>query len=364
MKIKSSILFIILSFLLFTSAQAKDTSDIVVTIKPLHSLVQNVLGTTGQAQILLTQTASPHDFQLKPSHIKQIQKAKVVFFIDGKFETFLSRAFKTLPKNVRKAGIIDNADLTFLPYRKGGVWEGHDHDHHGHGNHDDHKKEAKDEHDHGHDHGKKKHKKDHHKEHGHDDHHSKHGHDKHKKEEAHHDEAAETPDMHVWLDPKNAKKIVQFIAKELSTIYPKNAKTYQKNAEATIKKLEVLDTKLKVSLKDIKDRPFIVFHDAYQYFEQAYGLSGVGSITLEPDEAPSPKRISNLRKKIKGAKAACVFREPQYSDRLVKTVIEGTKAKSATLDPLGANLTDGTDLYFNLLNDLSNNLSKCLSPSS
>lgn len=318
MKIKNILAVSMLSLFISGHVMAAETKGVVATIKPLHSLVEGVMGETGTPELLITGNVSPHEFQLKPSQMRVLQSANVVFYIDDSFEAFLHDAFETLPAHVRKAAIAQKAGITLLSQRKGGAWEAHKHEAREH--------EAEEEHAH------------------HDEHDS--GHD----------------DMHVWLDPVNAEKIVKFITKELSAVYPENKDIYKTNANALVKRLNSLDAKLKKDLAGLKDKPFIVFHDAYQYFERRYGLSGVGSITFEPDESPLPNRIKEVREKLQKTGAKCVFREPYFSGKLVDTVIEGGNAKSGTLDPEGTALESGKDLYVILMENLSDDLKKCLVP--
>lgn len=292
---------------------SEETQGVVVTIKPLHSLVSAVIGETGKASLLLENNTSPHDFQLKPSQLKILHRAKTVFYIDNQFETFLPSALRTLPEHIRLNPIMKKVKMNLHEQRLGGGWETH------------HCQLCEEEAE------KKNH--DHHKE-----------------------GALDNADMHVWLDPNNAKSIVQYIAEDLSILYPGNRTTYLKNAKLTIEKLEQLDKELKLQLKDLEEKAYIVFHDAYQYFEKAYNLKAVGSITFEPNESPSPKRIQEVRNKLIVHSVKCIFREPQFSDRLVKVVLEGSNTNSATLDPLGADLEIGEDLYFNLLKNLARNL--------
>ncbi len=359
MKLKNNLLVILsvtLSFLIVDHSKADQT--IVVTIKPLHSLVSGVLGDTGSAELLVTGNESPHDFQLKPSQISSMQEAELLFYIDKRFETFLFEVSETLPNTVRQAAVVKNARLNLLSYREGGAWDAHhDHDEHGH---DEHAHDDHDEHD--------EHKHDEHAHDDHDDHdehkHDEHAHDDHDDHDGHdnHDEERHSEfDYHVWLSPKNSAKIVKFIAKELSALNPDLSKTYKQNAKMMMKRIKALDKTLHASLKPVMGKPYIVFHDAYQYFETTYGMTAVGSVTLEPHELPSPNRITEIREKLQQTNAECVFREPQFSDRLVTIVTEGTTAKSGTLDPLGADLTIGENLYFTLMTNLANNLKGCLS---
>ncbi len=282
---------------------------IVASIKPLQSLVQGVTGGTGETLVLVEGDVSPHGFSFKPSQLKALHEADVVFYFSADFELFLPGALAGLPPQVRQVPVVEKARLTVLEKRKGGAWEAHDH-------HD----------------------------HGHEDHHDRRG-----------------GDMHVWLDADNAKEIAKLIAAELGAVYPENRDGYERNAHALIARIDALDAKLKSTLADVKDKPFIVFHDAYQYFERRYGLSGVGSITLEPHEPLSANRILEIRAKIKTAGVVCVFREPQFSDKLIRTATQETDVRIGTLDPLGDGLESGADLYFDLLGNLGREFKHCLS---
>ena len=235
-----------------------------------------------------------------------------------------------------------------------------DADHHGHDDHG-HDKHAKDDHD---DHGHDKHAKDDHDDHGHDKHakddHDDHGHDKHAKG-GHDDHGHGEFDPHVWLDPINAKAIVHEIEEALVKVDPKNAKKYEANADRIAKEMDKLVEELREQLKPVQEKGFIVFHDAYQYFEQRFGVSAIGSITVSPEVMPGAERVSELRKKIMDLSATCVFSEPQFEPKLVKTLVEGTGARTGVLDPLGASLTKGPDLYSQLVREMASSLKNCLS---
>ncbi len=294
------------------AATATDGNGVVVSIKPLHALVQGVMGGTGEARLLVADNASPHGFSFKPSHLKALHEADVVFYIDETFEPFLHGVFETLPAHVRKNAVARAANLTVLDRRAGGAWEAHAHASHA--------QEAG--------------------------------------EEA--EENRNNRDPHVWLDPGNAKKIVTAVTGELGEIHPENRGVYRHNARAVTARLDALEARLERELAGVRDVPFVVFHDAYQYFEHRYGLTGVGSITLNPNLPPSVGRIREIRGKISAAGAVCVFREPQFSDRLIKAVTPAGNVKSGVLDPLGAGLENGADLYFNLLANLAENFVQCL----
>ncbi len=307
MQFRNFLLILVVSCLFASSVQASDAKNVLVTIKPLHSLVSAVMGETGKAELLLTGATSPHDFQLKPSQMRQLQAADFVFYVDDSFESFLVNGFEVMPDDVQKLAVAQQANLNLFAIREGGAWETHGHDHHGHGEHH----ETQD-------------------------------------------------DMHVWLSPENARRIIKFITKELSAAQPQHRDIYKKNARDYIAIIDALDTDLKTMLAPVQNKPFIVFHDAYQYFEKTYGLRAVGSITFEPNESPSPKRIQAVQHKLKETGAQCVFREPQFSDRLINTVVEGADAKRGVLDPLGAGLQDGAELYINLLRAMGAGLKECL----
>ena len=208
---------------------------------------------------------------------------------------------------------------------------------------------------HGHDdHGHDKHAKDDHDDHGHDKH-AKGGHDDHGHGEF---------DPHVWLDPINAKAIGHEIEEALVKVDPKNAKKYEANADRIAKEMDKLVEELREQLKPVQEKGFIVFHDAYQYFEQRFGVSAIGSITVSPEVMPGAERVSELRKKIMDLSATCVFSEPQFEPKLVKTLVEGTGARTGVLDPLGASLTKGPDLYSQLIREMASSLKNCLSAKS
>lgn len=301
-------LFLSLFILLFSLPAVAETPVVVVSIKPLHSLVQNVLGDTAEATLLIDNHQSPHGFALKPSQMKLLNDADVIFYIDDAFEGFLAKAKQALPYENAAYPLVPNAALQLMPVREGGMWEAHDH-------HDDH---------------------------------------------GHHHESLYN--LHVWVSPKHAIGLVKAIQHKLSNRYPEHKATFDANAAATIERLAALDETIGTTLKDVKEAPFLVFHDAYVYFEAAYGLNGAGSITVEPDESPSAKRIMKIRDTVKERGIACVFKEPQYSDKLIQTVTEGSTAKVADIDALGMNIPPSKDLYFTLMEQLTQSFVSCLNP--
>ena len=317
------------------SAANADVS-VVTSIKPVHSLVSSVMQGVGSPTVIIEGAGSPHTYSLKPSQAKQLQDADLVFWMGDELETFLEGPIQNIAKDAKSIKLIDSHGLKKIKFREGGMFDEHD----DHDDHDDHDKEehAKDDHD---DHGKEKHAKD-----DHDDH--EHG----------------EFDPHVWLDPINAKAVVHEIEEALVKADPKNAKKYEANAVRMAGNLDQLVTELRVQLQPVQGKGFIVFHDAYQYFEQRFGVAAIGSITVSPEVMPGAERVKALREKIRGLRATCVFSEPQFEPKLVRTLVDGTGVQTGVLDPLGSSLTKGPDLYFELVREMARSLKECLSAKS
>ena len=302
---------------------SSETKEVVVTIKPLYSLVVGVMGDSAKPRLLIKGAASPHHFHLKPSQVKAIQSAKIIFYIDDSFETFLKEVFTILPATIKKVPLAQQKGIELLIHRQEGAWvERH---------YKSHKNEGK---------ASRKNKAHHH----------------------HHDHDHDQLDynMHIWLAPNNAIAMVRAIVKALSALYPHNKDLYRANGKRLAQKLKRLDRRLRKALIGVQDKPFIVFHDAYQYFERAYGLRGLGAISFDPAQAPSPSRLKRLRASLREENVRCVLREPQFSARFVHVLIEGSQAKIGIFDPLGADITPNADLYFTLLRRLASQLRQCL----
>ena len=312
---------------------ATETTGVISTIQPINSLVSAIIGNTGKSITIIPSEQSPHDFKLKPSDVKVLQNGNIIFYVSNHLESSITKVLKNLPKNIKLINLMEDAGVNHLAIRDNDAWERHDH--HGHDDHDVHDK-----------HGKK-----------HDDHDD---HDKHEKKHDDHDDHEKEDDVHVWLSPDNAIKIVQKVNKVLSLYFPENSKIYNDNTTKFIDKIRNLKMELVKELSPIKNKPFIVFHDAYQYFEKTFELNAVGSVALEGDIASSPKQISLIKDKIVKSKALCVFQEPQFDSKLVKIVVEGTDAKIGTLDPLGVNISENKDFYLQLITNMAKSLKECL----
>jgi len=305
------------------SAATADDIDVVASFKPVHSLVAGVMAGVGEPMLLVKGNASPHDYALKPSDAAALEQADLVFWIGERFETFLTKPLKTLPAGGRAIALGEIDGLFLLSPREGGIWETHAHD----------------------------------EEQGEDREHAE-------GESTEQEHEQRVFDGHIWLDPGNAKLMVDAIAAALADRDPTHAAIYVANADALQAKLDQLDAELEVELAAVKEVPFIVFHDAYQYFETRYGLAGVGSITVNPDQRPGAKRLQSIRKMIASLGARCVFREPNFEPAVVETVIAGTAARIGVLDPEGAALDEGPEMFFKLMRGTADSLKACLAASS
>ncbi|MEO0962422.1 MAG: zinc ABC transporter substrate-binding protein [Pseudomonadota bacterium] len=369
------------------TGQAAAEANVVATIPAVHSVVSGVMGDTATPHLLVAGGASPHTYSLKPSNAQALSDAQLVVWVGPQIEAFLEGELKTLAPDATVVTLQSLDGTVTHPLREGGLWDAHDHSAHGghddHGHdHDDHGDHAdhKDHDDHaGHDdHGHEEHAHDdHHDEHkhadhkGHDDHddHAHHDHDKHDDHANHDDHEGHDDhdheghagiDAHMWLDPRNAIVLSTAVKDELSRIDPDNAATYAQNHAAQVEMLEALDAEISSTLETVSDVRFIVFHDAYQYFETRYGLSSVGSITVSPEVAPGAARVRSIKERIKDRDAKCVFAEPQFKPSILEAVIEGTDAESGVLDPVGADIEPGPQMYSQLLRKLAADLKGCL----
>ncbi|MEW6445466.1 MAG: zinc ABC transporter substrate-binding protein [Pseudomonadota bacterium] len=293
-------------FAMAFAAQAAAAPNVVTSIKPIDDLVRAVMDGVGEPVRLIPPGSSPHTYALKPSERLAAETADVLFWIGPEVETSLVKVSKSLRPSARIITLTEMPDIDLLPARKGGDWE---------------RKPRGDAHGHAH---------------------------------------ASSLDGHLWLSPANASMIVRAANATLSAADPANAERYAANAEKTIRRLAALNAELRDKLAPVQDKPFIVFHDAYQYFEHSYGLHAVGSILVNPEAMAGAKRVSEMRAKIKALGATCVFSEPQFEPKLVQTLIEGANARAGVLDPLGANLPSGLEGYESLLRNLSENLGGCL----
>jgi zinc transport system substrate-binding protein len=284
--------------------------DVVVTIKPIHSLVAAVMGETGTPKLLVGGNASPHTYAMKPSDAKALHAADVFVRVSERLEPFTAKVVRALPPSVSVVSLAETPGLELLDVRVGATFEAHDDQDHGHAKHEE--------------------------------------------------DGGAVRDGHIWLDPENAKKIVAHVAEVLSRHAPADAAVLRANADAAIRRIDALAAEIARILEPAASRRFVVFHDAYQYFEKRFGLAAAGAITLGPEVQPSARRLRTVRRKIEALGPVCVFAEPQFPTKLMAAVSEGMGARSGVLDPVGATLAPGPDLYPQLLRNLAGALAACL----
>ena len=285
------------------------TTDIPVT----HSLVTRVMAGIGTPDLIVNRGASPHDYSLRPSNAASLEAADLVFWISSELTPWLEGALKTLAADAKVIELMDTKASTVLPFRDGATFETHSHRH--------------------------KHDED-----GHDE-------DEH---------ATVNIDPHGWLDPDNGKTWLDVIATELSKIDPENTDIYFDNVSQGKTDIDAVISEIDATLAPFRGTNFIVYHDAYQYFERRFDVLAAGSISMGDVSDPSPARIAEIRQTVEELDMTCVFSEPQFNPELVATVVDGTKARARVIDPLGTHLTLGADFYLNLLRNIAQTMASCL----
>ena len=312
---KLGIILSTVSLLLFMPLAYAETK-VIASIKPLHSLVSFVMDGVGTPDILVDGSSSPHTFQLKPSHATMLQEADIVFWIGEDLESFLETPLESISKNSKHITLMESDEIELLKFREKNIFDDHD-------EHDEHADEHGDEYD------------------GHDDH--EHAHGEH--------------DIHFWLDPEIAKTIVKIITRELSEIDPANAPSYESNSIKALNEIDQLISKTKGKINS--DAKYVVFHDAYQYFEKRFGIEVVGALTVNPEVLPGAKQLSEIREVIEHENVNCLFSEPQFNPGIAEMIAKDTGVRAAILDPLGAELEPGKDLYFDLIGDMASSFESC-----
>ncbi|MGE5546231.1 MAG: zinc ABC transporter substrate-binding protein [Solirubrobacterales bacterium] len=292
---------------LAASPARAEAPRVAASIQPLHSLVAAVMRGVAEPALVVRGAASEHTYALKPSDARMLEQAQLVVLVDPHYEGFLAKPLERLAGRAEIVAMADLPGISRLPQREGGVWEA-------------------DEHGHGHD---------------------------------VHDGASF--DGHLWLDPANAEVLVAAVAARLSALDPAHAATYAANARTETERLRQLDASLKTKLASVQGQHYVVFHDAYQYFEYRYGLTPAGAITVDPERPPSARRLAELRDRLTRTGATCVFREPQFPAPVVETLAKAAGARVGVLDPQGATLPPGPDLYPALMTGLADGLTSCLS---
>ena len=330
---KLSFALSILSILtFFTPANAE--LKVVTSIKPIHSLASYLMDGIGKPELIVDGYGSPHGFSMKPSHAKMLQNADLIFWVGEDLENFLEKPLKSIAKKAEKIELIEIKGLNVLKFRERNIF---------------------DEHDHGHDdHGKKE---DDHDDHDHDDHGKKEEHDDHDDHDGHEGHAHGEFDPHIWLDTMNAKAMLNEMAEHLIENDPKNESKYKSNLDKALKDIDKLTIEVMTELNNSVSS--IVFHDAYQYFEKRFNVNVLGAFTVNTDVMPGAEQLAEIREIIEHDKVACVFSEPQFNPDIINAVAKDMKIKTGVLDPLGATLDSGKDLYFKLIRNMSASFKGC-----
>lgn len=291
---------------LASSSLAYAEVKVAASIKPIHSLVASVMQGVGTPALIVDGSNSPHTYNLKPSDATVLQQAQVIFWVGHELEAFLEKPIEALGKNATTVSLLDAKGISTLPLREDENFAAHEDE-----------------------------------------------------SEHHHDSA----DAHIWLDPENAKTILNVISQTLSVADPTNTATYVANAQKAATEIDTLSAEIKTILAPAQGQSFVVFHDAYQYFEQRFDIAARGAISIHPENTPGAATVSKLKKQIADGKIKCIFSEPQFDNKLTNLLLEGSNAKAAVLDPIGADLDAGAALYPKLMRNLATALRSCLAPS-
>jgi len=337
--------------LLFSAGLAHaEVPRVATDIAPIHSLVSMVMQGAGSPDLIIPPGASPHSYAMRPSEARAVAKADLVVWVGPSLAPWLEEPMSSLAQGAERLTLQEVEGIRLLTNRSGVAFEAHDHgDHEGHEDHDGHDDHAEHDDHEGHDHA------------DHADH-DDHDHDAHEEADAHegHNHAPGALDPHIWLDPQNAIVWLDAIAASLSVQDPENAALYADNAAQAQAQLVDLQANIQAELTPLRGQKFVVFHDAYHYFEARFDVEASAAISLSDGAAPSAARLAEVRDVVKDTQAACVFTEPQFNAGLVEALQDGTALKSASLDPIGAALEPGVDMYPALLRDLAAAFTSCL----
>lgn len=292
---------------------------VVATIAPIHSLVAGVMAGVGEPILLIPGGASPHAYAMRPSGARALDEADIVVWVGASMETFLERPLASIASDVVVVALAAAPGVSLLPARAGGAFVAPDRETASAGAVPSTARRGKGGPLHDHDFN-----------------------------------------PHIWLSLDNAAHMIASIAAALRTRDAANAAAYGANAAALLARLRVLEGELGTLLEPVHDVPYAVFHDAYQYLEAEFALRPIGAITVSPDQRPGARRLAELRARIVATGARCLFVEPQFPPALVDTLLAGTGARTGELDPLGADLAPGPELYFTLMRRLAASFNACL----
>ncbi|MBP3194670.1 MAG: zinc ABC transporter substrate-binding protein ZnuA [Cardiobacteriaceae bacterium] len=326
--IKKLLFTLIFSALSSNFLYARDVK-ISASIKPLHSIASYISDGIIKAENinLIITDGSPHGYSLKPSDVKKMSNSDYILWVSDDLETFMPQTTAKF-KNTKTRVWQETDGIVLLKNRKGGLLGEED---------------KEDNHEHQHDEEQHKHKLDK-KNHHHDEHDHNHG----------------EHNPHLWLSIENSRIFARAIAQDLSELDPENKAKYQENLDKYLKELDELKIEISKTLEKAKNSSYLIFHDAYPYFEEEFGLNPRGVIRVDPEHESGAKRIAELKKVIQEENIKCLFNEPQFSAKISEKLAQESKIKLAVLDPVGADIPSGKDMQIILLKNLATNLAECL----
>lgn len=292
-----------------TVALPAKATKIVTSIKPLHLIAYDIAYGVSEPELLISANASPHTYALKPSDIRKIAAADLLIWFGPDLESFLTNAVK------KSTNALELSALEGLSLRAFGEPSDHGETHHDEHSHDSHSHE-------GHNHG--------------------------------------MYDPHIWLGPEQAGQAAKIIAERLAEVDPAHAAIYAENYQNFAVKLQQKVADIHKQLAPVKQYGYYVFHDAYGYFEHAFGLNNLGHFTVSPDRKPGARTLIHIRSELKEGRAKCVFAEPQFKPAVIQTVVRGSGVSSGQLDPLGTEINAAQGSYFQFLQSLADEYSRCL----
>jgi len=282
---------------------------VIVSLPPLHSLVAAIMGDTGEPHLMLRGGRSPHNAALRPSDLKRLRDAAIIVWVGPTLENFLAKPLAAFQNRSAIITLLDLQSMKRLARRAGTSWDQHQH-HHDH--------------------------------------------------EAPQGLSDRGIDPHVWLSPINAIAIARSVAEALILEDPANSTSYKRNTRNLIMRIGALEERLGKSLAPVRRDPYLVFHDAFQYFERHFALQALGAVSINPERRSGARRLTEIRRRIEQSAVRCVFREPQFPPRILNTLTQGTKTRIGILDPLGAAIPPGPNHWFTLMSDLGAALVGCL----
>ena len=309
---------LLLSFLLFAAGAAQAEVRVLTSIKPLQLIAAAVQDGVGEPQVLLPPGASPHHYALRPSDMRRVQEVDLLYWIGPDMESFMPRVLATREKP--SVAVQSLPDMTLRHFGEEHV---HDHDH-----------------DHDHDHGA--------------------GQAQAAPDEHDHDHRPGSLDAPLWLSSANARVIAARMAADLAKADPDNAARYQANLASFGKRLDALEPRLQAQLAPLRDKPYFVFHEAFDYFEAAYGLKHVGVFSVASEVQPGARHVAAMRERLQEVGPSCVFSEPPLRPRLAETLTAGLPATLAELDAMGSTAPVDAEGYPTMLQTLADGFSGCL----